>query len=288
MIRSAVLRNDLAPIPVTLEADIRVDDATDRQLAQDMLITAAGSPMRIIKATKTVGRAAQGDHGQASTKIIAVLDACRPACFVRDRPITKERTTLAAIYRAAGATIQAVEGDFEAPRFSCLVGDTPTFGIARLLQQEGGVVRWKAGRLRFFRLADLFGQKPILDLPNNACDDVDSGFQERHQVPWFYSTAADGSFVYGDRSKARAAVFSPNTDARQLRNMTRCLVRRKVTKINYAGQLCAGDLINFQGGEQLAIITAAHVFETGTDDGGAYNTYTKLWLGKLSAGKFSG
>ena len=41
------------------------------------------------------------------------------------------------------------------------------------------------------------------------------------------------------------------------------------------------DLIGFAGGEKLAVMTAAHVFESGTDEGGASSTYTRLWLGAL-------
>ena len=63
--------------------------------------------------------------------------------------------------------------------------------------------------------------------------------------------------------------------------MTRCLVHRKTSKIDFSGQIVAGDLVNFVGGDKLCIITAAHVFESGTDDGGAGNTYTRLWLGSL-------
>lgn len=43
----------------------------------------------------------------------------------------------------------------------------------------------------------------------------------------------------------------------------------------------AGDLIAFAGGEKLVVVTAAHAFGSGTDDGGASDTYTRLWLGAL-------
>ena len=100
-------------------------------------------------------------------------------------------------------------------------------------------------------------------------------------MPWFFSLDAAGAAVFGNRDKPRAARFSPFKDAQRLRNLTRCLVHRKTSRINFSGQIVAGDLIAFAGGAKLAVITAAHVFESGTDDGGASNTYTRLWLGAL-------
>ena len=63
--------------------------------------------------------------------------------------------------------------------------------------------------------------------------------------------------------------------------MTRCLVHRKTTRAGYSGQVVAGDLVAYTGGDKLAVITAAHVFESGTDDGGGQNSYTRLWVGSL-------
>lgn len=280
IVKSLVLRSDLSPVPVTLEAEIHVDDELSRQLAEgSILTTGAGDALRIIQAVRSVGRAAQGARELSVVRITAMLDACHKVAFVRSRAIVKESAALSALYRAAGATIQALDADFPVPRFTCLVGSTPSFHIARILQEEGGVVRWKAGRLKFIRLADLFRQKATANLPNNASDDVESGFLEHHEIPSFFSLAASGSFVTGDLTKPREMRFSPHTNVQRLRNMTQCLVQRKVMKIDYADQLCAGDLIEFVGGVPLVIITAAHVFENGEDGN---NQYTRLWMGAFS------
>jgi hypothetical protein len=283
LIKSAALRYDLAPIPVTLEAEIRAgDDDMEKRLAEGQLVSVGtGDSLRIVKSVRAVGRAAQGEREMTAIRITAMLDSCHSAAFVRSRAIIKESAALSAIYRAAGATIKAVDADFPVPRFYCPVGETPTFHIARVLQEEGGAVRWKSGRLQFVRLPDLFKQKPVLDLPNNASDDVDSGFLERHEVPWFFSLNETAGFVFGNQEKPRAVRYAPFKDVQRLRNMTRCLVHRKTSKIDFSGQIVAGDLVNFVGGDKLCIITAAHVFESGTDDGGASNTYTRLWLGSL-------
>lgn len=279
LIKSSVLRSDLAPIPVTLETEIRTDDNMARLLAEGQLITTgAGDAMRIIKSVRSIERGAQGSREVSSMRITAILDACHKVAFVRNRAIIKEGSALSAIYRAAGATIQAVDADFPVPRFTCPIGDAPSFHIARVLQEEGGVVRWKAGKLKFVRLGDLFKQKAAANLPNNASDDLDSGFLERHEIPSFFSLADSGVFTFGDLSKTRSVRYSPFKNVQRLRNMSQCLVQSKVMKIDYAGQLGAGDLIEFVGGAPLCIITAAHVYENGED---GHNQYTRLWLGSL-------
>ena len=120
-----------------------------------------------------------------------------------------------------------------------------------------------------------------LDLPDNASDDVESGFLERHEVPWFYSIDPSGVIVFGNRNKQRQATFVPRMNVQRLRNLTRCLVKRKTVRINFNASIGAGDLINFVGGNPLCVLTAAHVYETGTDDGGGDNTYTRLWCASL-------
>jgi hypothetical protein len=281
MIKSAVVRSDLAPIPATLEAEIRDDSEINRFISEGKSIEANGDLYRIIKAKKADNRKVQGKRDMTFTHIIGLLESCHAVAFVRQKAIIKENATLAEIYRAAGATLKAIDADFAIPRFYCLVGKAPTFPIAQVLQEEGGVVRWKGGKMRFFRNQDLFRQKPVMTLPDNADENVISGFQERHEIPWFYSIGQDGAFVYGNREKSRSAVFVPFKNALRLHNMTRCLVRRKVSKIQYAGRLAAGDLVDITGSSPLAIATAAHVFKGGAD-GGSAEQYTRLWLSGLS------
>ena len=61
LVVSAVVRYDLAPVPATLEAEIRLDDDMEARLATDKTIALAnGDVMRIIKSVRASGRAAQG------------------------------------------------------------------------------------------------------------------------------------------------------------------------------------------------------------------------------------
>lgn len=281
-IKMAVVRSDLAPVPATLEAEIRDDAETRRYLQEGKIIEANGDKFRIIKLPDTqVARESQGKRSLRFIKVIALLDSCHAAAFVRQKAIIKENATLVQVYKAAGASLTAVDADFAIPRFYCQVGQAPTFPIAQILQEEGGVVRWKLGKMRFFRNQDLFKQKPVITLPDNADENVVSGFQERHEIPWFYSTGQDGAFIHGNKDKPRTARYAPHKNQLRLHNMTRCLVQRKVSKISYSARLAAGDLIGIQGSSPLAIVTAAHVFKGGTDGTGS-DQYTKLWLSGLS------
>lgn len=278
---SAVLRSDLAPIPCTLEAEVRLTDEIEaaRLVEGKTLKTAADDSFTIVKAQRITGRSTQGDRVQEGVRITALLTACLPIAYVRDRAIIKEGAGLAAIYRSAGATIKGIDGDFPVPRFYCPIGETPSYHIARILQEEGGAVRWKNGRLKFFTLSDMMRQKVSRTFRETGVERVETGFLERHSVPWFYSLNESGGFVYGNRTKARRARYSPFKNALRLRNMTHCLVRKMIAKVPYDQRICAGDVVQTSSGEQYAVITAAHVFDSGAMSGEGQDAYTKLWLG---------
>jgi hypothetical protein len=282
VLRRVVLRSDAIPVPVTLEAEIRVDDSIRNGLAEGKTIQAgmAKDNFYIIKSVRIVERASQGNHGIEYLHIIALLEACYTVAFVRDKAIVKEKATLQQIYKAAGASLKTIDADFPVDRFMCYVGESPSFHIARALQENCGLLRWKANKMTFFKLPDLFKQKTVMALPD-VSQDIISGFTERHEVQSFYSVNEKGEFIYGNRTKARAARFMPHMTEMQLKNLTRCLVLRKIIKLYYSEELCAGDLISIEGGNPLVIITAAHVFTSGTD-GGTAEQYTKLWLSELT------
>lgn len=283
LIDQAILRSDLSPIPVTLEADIRAgDDDFEARLQEGQLLkTVSGDEFYIIKSERTSSRASLGDKELAGFRITALLNCCLSVAYVRSRAIIKENATLSAIYRAAGASIPSIQSDFPVPRFYCPIGQTPTFHIARVLQEEGGVVRWKNSKLQFIRVQGILDGKVVRTLPETAALDVNTGFLERHEVPWFFSLDEAGGFVFGNRDKPRSVQFSPFKNVQRLRNLTRCLIHRKTAKILYDINICAGDVIAFTGGTKYAVITAAHVFKSGSTDGGATEAFTRLWLGEV-------
>ena len=281
LLKSVVLRSDLSPVPATLEMEIRVDDDLKKQLGEGSTIIVNDDAYRIVKPSSGMGRFSQGDHDTSMLKIIAMLDACHPITFVRQQAIIKDNATMTEIYRASGATISGVDGDFKSGRFVVMVGEAPVYMIARILQEEGGVVRWKRGKLQFFRNGDLFKQKAAIQIPDNSSENIKSAFLTRHQIPSFYSLDSSGNFVYGNREKARSAMFVPNKNRMQLENMSKVLIRRKVSKMALNETLFAGDLIDIANGSPLVVETVAHVFESNTDNQTGSNQYTKLWLSSL-------
>ena len=277
----AVLRSDLVPVPLTLEADIRADRETKAFFAVGKSIhTYQGDDLEIIKSEYMPSGKSQGNDEAAFVRIIAVLKHVKDVAFLKQRAIIKYNGTLAGAYRSAGATLRGISGDFSIARFVCLAGEVPSYHISRALQEAGGVVRWKGGKLEFVALNALFQQKPFDTIPNQNAEDVNSGFLERHDVPAFYSLDADGKFVMGNNSKPRSLRYQPSANEVALRNMTSCLVHEKTIRYQYAPAISAGDIINIEGAKPLVVMTAASLFEAGTD-GGTPQQYTKLWLGRI-------
>lgn len=283
LIISACLRSDLSPIPLTLEAEIRAGDETfNPQLAEGRTIRLeSGEKLYIVKSVRVQDRKVEGERPMDGFQITALIEACLPVAYVRERAIIKENASLSAIYRAAGATIPGIISDFPVKRFYCYVGETPTFQIARVLQEEGGVVRWKNKKLEFLSLRALKQAKAVRTIPGNASDSVDGGFLVRHRVPWFFSLAEDASFLYGNQAKPRSVNYSPFKTEIQLRNMTRCIIHRKTLRAKYDQRICAGDVIQLDGGTKMIVITAAHVFSSGTEESGSSDQYSRLWLGEV-------
>lgn len=280
-IRRAVLRSDLVPIPLTLEAEIRVETDTAHHFEVGKKVTTyAGDALEIIKSEHIQQARMQDGDLAGSVRFIAILQTVSQVAFIKARAVIKRNASLSEVYRACGATLRGIEGDFAVPRFACLAGEAHTFHISRALQEAGGVVRWRDGGLSFIPLGALFSQEPVDIIVDSSSDDVESGFLERHEIPWFYGLDADGEFVHGNRGKARAARFQPGAGVMTLRNMTECLVLSKVTRLKYTEKVAAGDLIEVIGGEPLVVMTAAVLFAPGAD-GDEPEQYTRVWLGRL-------
>ena len=276
LIEQATLRNGLYPIPVTLEAIITADDSLSAQLKQGKTLQiGSGDKLRIIHVKNQQANAVQGVRQQSAISLVAVLDAVHPMAFARGQATMFEKSTLASIYRAVGCKLSQVDGDIPAAKFYVPVGKVATQAVAEVLQEECACVGWRAGKLFFKRLPDLYKSKPVLSLAPSSSDMEQNGFLQRHEIPSFYSIAPDGSIVYGDRAKARNSQFVPGKTETQLRNMSRCLIRRREQQVYYQQQICGGDLVEYVGEKKpLVVLTAAHVIQQGS-------TYTKLWLGSL-------
>jgi hypothetical protein len=214
-------------------------------------------------------------------QVTAVLKPLYNLTFVRDRALYMENTTLTDIYRACGAELaQDIRGDIAIPVFHTVAGSTPTFEIAKLFQEHGGILRSNQGALEFIRLPDLFNQTPKLYAPANATKEVQSDFIEKHEAPWFLSVDDDGNFVMGNNTNPRHVRYIHRADEERLRNMTRVLINYQQLRLDVNMSLCAGDLGELSDGTKTPILTVAHAYSTGTD-GLEVAQYTKVWLSIL-------
>lgn len=280
-LKKFILRNDLVPVPVTLEVDVRVEDEAKKFFEEGCKIyTANSDEFIILKSEPVISGKVQGNNIAQYVSITAVLSNMANICFARETALKKVNTSLADIYKTLGCRVAKVESDITVPVFNCMKGEPPSFQIACILQESGGVIRWKDGKLAFFRLQALFQQEVLTDVPIASASTVKSGFLERHEIPSFYSVDDAGNFIYGDIKKARSARFVANKDLATLQNMSKCLVLKQVSRIDYNENIVAGDLIQVSKDEQLVVMTAVHVFSAGVD-GDMPRQYTKLWLGEI-------
>lgn len=277
----AVLRSDLAPIPLTLECSVRITDETSAQIVEGNTVIAGrdGYKLMIVKIKDNAqGVGAQGKNLLGVRTFIALYEPCHKIGFVRPTAVIKEKATLGGIYGACGASAR-IESDFTVALYSCFKGSIPSVGVAQALQEEGGALRLQDGKLKFVRLRDLFKQEPVAKLADDETQNIESGFMERHEVPTFISLDEVGGFVIGNKVKVRKVSYQPRADSRVLFNMTRVLVHAKSFKAQYQPDINAGDLIDVES-VGYAVVTAAHVFESG-GDGGSSNQYSKFWLATL-------
>ncbi|MCA8037132.1 hypothetical protein LGM46_29630 [Burkholderia arboris] len=278
---SADLRFDLAPIPATFEARLRITPQTAADYRDNALITVNEMPFRIIKSEPSPNAGGvQGSSPIAAVSIVALPEGCQAVARPLTRAVVFRNAGLAAIYRACGATVP-LDGDFVVGRFSCFIGSVPTYRIAQVLQEESAVVTWRKGRLSATRLRELFQQQPLDALDIESADDVYSGFLEADQIPAYFSVGPDGAFVQGQRSGAPQAMqYSPRKNVRELNAMNRVMVRRKVVSGVLNPTIRAGDLFDVRG-TPLAVMTAVHHMENDTD-GQGMRQLSKFWLGGLS------
>lgn len=282
MIMSACLRSDLAPIPFTFEAQIRVTQQTAANFKDGKVITVNKAAFRIVKSlpVNNAGGGAQGKEPLSAVTITAFADGLQALGLPRTSAVIFENASLAGIYRACGATVP-FQGNFTVDRFACMVGSIPTFHIARVLQEESAVVMWRGGTIKAMSLRDLIAQAPIDSIGIDSSEDVRSEYLIADEIPVFFSIAADGSFVSAPRRDAAQKVtYAPRQSMRSLNLMGRVLVRRKTLTGKVNPSIRAGDVLNVAG-TPMVVMTVAQFLSNGAD-GGDQNQYTRTWLGTLS------
>lgn len=280
MVLSACLRYDLAPIPLTFEAQIRLAPETATDFQDGKIIRVNEIDFRIIKCEPMRNAGVQGDYPLSAVSITAFPEGLVNVARRRRAAVVFNNASFATIYRSCGATV-GIGGDITIGRFACFKGDVPTFQLAKVLQEESAVLVWKAGKVNLMRLRDVMTQAPVDSLAVASSEDVSSSFLEADEIPAYFSIGADGKFLAGERrNDAQAAAYSPRKNSRELGLMGRVLVRRKVITASPNLGIRAGDVIDMRS-TPLVVMTAAHYMQNNTDGGGA-NQYSRFWLGSLS------
>lgn len=280
-ILSAILRTDLVPVPVSLELETRYSAELEPQLAEGktLYVGSKAIPLQIIKSQiKQSTTLITNGERVGIIQVTALLEPCAGIGYRRQKAVILKNNSLGAIYKACGAKV-SIKNDFTVPLFVSLVGQVPSEMIAKVLQEEAAVVRWNGKQIDCVRLADLVKQDPKLSLPKGSGEQVESGFLERHIVPSFYSTDTSRAIIKGNTRKVRAMQYTPRHSERAANNMTAALITKVILQSTYDDQYQAGDVFTI-GGVPMAIITAAHVYET-ENEGEGGNQYSRFWLGEL-------
>lgn len=276
-ILAACLRYDMAPIPVTFEAQIRLTSETAQLVQDGSDIRVNEIPFRVIKSEPLRNAGMQGDAPLSAVSITAFPAALVDVARRRRSAVIGMDVSFSSIYRSCGATV-GIDGDMNIARFACFKGDVPTVHIARVLQEESAVLTWAAGRVKLARLRDLMAQAPVAGLSITASEDVQSDFLETDEIPQFVSVGPDGMFLSGERrDESQAVAYTPRKSARELGQMARVLVRRKIVVAQPNLAIQAGTVLNM-GDTPMAVMTAAHYTRNGTDGDGVAQ-YSRFWLG---------
>ncbi|KGQ44467.1 hypothetical protein [Gallibacterium anatis] len=278
-----IKRTDLVAIPSTVEVMFRADDQILPYITEGKIISVGETTAKYkIISCKTINEnlSVRGDPSFIFVHVIGLLASCYEIAFTKERAVTEESTSLASAYRACGAKIK-VGKDIKINKFTCLIGQVPSFSIQKALQLAAATIVWNGkDTVNFYRLRDLFKQKPKKVFENDYTQDYQSSFLERHQAPRHYSNLADGTISIANNKKGgRISSFEVNIDKQELNNLGTYLLQKKVLTLGLSADLNAGDLIRIKT-KDYVIITATHIFSN--PDVGAGGQSSRLWLGELS------
>lgn len=279
VVTRVILRTDMTPIPATIEIEARRIAQVERILSegQRILVGDAKGEFTIIKSQQVANNSPlQGEYPTSGLKVIGMLSSCEPIARRLQRSVIRENAPLGEIYRACGAQVR-IGSDFNVPRFSCFVGMTPSFEVAKVLQEEAGALIYADGAVTYRRLGELIAQSAALTVPDAATEILSSDFLERHAVPFAFSTDAAGAIVSGRREASRGVHYQPRADQRIVNNLGQALLQRRKMRTAFTPSLQAGSRIDV-GSSRMVVITAAHVFDAIGGD-----QYTQAWLGELSS-----
>ncbi|MEN9866667.1 MAG: hypothetical protein RL748_2257 [Pseudomonadota bacterium] len=279
---SACLRYDMSPIPLTLEATVRLTPATAGLLRDGQTIVCNGITFRIVKAepTRNPGSTLQGDYPLSAIQITAFPDSVAGVAARRRSAVIVSHSGFAALYRACGATAKVI-GDIPIRQFAVYCGALPTPHLAQVLQEAGAIMVWRSGQIHLLRLRELLNQPIQGALEVASSETLQSSLLELDDIPVYFSTQEQGGFIQGPRHHlAQCVRYAPGKNQAELALMGKVLVQRTAITTELNCTLRAGDVIALQG-LPLVIMTAAHVMQNNVD-GAGLRQYSRFWLGSGS------
>lgn len=280
LIVRSVLRSDLTPMPQTVEMELR-DTLDTEPIVNGSKIKVGREEAEFLIIKNSPGGDSgrtQGDRPVKTRKLTGVLAPCAPIIQRTQRSIMRYGASLGEIYRACGAQV-TIERDFTVGVFACFKGMTPSFEIAKALQEEAGALVMVDGKVAFRRLAEMLDQDAAVTLREDSTEGVDSEFLERHKVPFAFSTDPTGALIETRAEVGRGVLYRPRADTRILNNLSTALILRRKARSDFAPHMMAGMRVDIAG-RPFAVITAVHVADGGADGGGG-EQYTQLWLGEV-------
>lgn len=277
-----VIRSDLMAMPSTIECLIRANEDIFPYIQEGKTIAVAHPETKyriIFSMKKSDGILHQGNPDYQLFKIIGVLESCYPLTKLAEKAVNKENTSMAVAFRASGAKI-AVGADVKVDKFTCLIGEYPTYGLMRALARSACVPVWDGkNKLTFTRLRDLFEKAPREILHQDTTQTIQSEFLERHETPAYYSNTASGGISQGSATTGRKSDYEMFANEQTLNNLSLYLVNRKIWTTKLTPNILAGDIIEIEK-EKFVVITAVHAMgKAGT---GTESQLSRFWLGTLS------
>lgn len=278
----SIFRTSLEPIPCTFEAVIRLNEKIAPYLLDGKVIRVGKfrTPVKIVLVEDSVSPVEQ-KGAVIMRKITALHENSSGIAQRLGRAVIRENVSLSEIYQACGGKSQVAK-DFKVSRFYCYKGYYPSEMIVQSCQDGGGVIRLNVPQnsIEFWRVRDLFNQKKVGGNLASADFTFRSGFLERHELPIYVSTKADGSFSKSNFSgdKSRKIIYVPQKNIQELNARSDVLMNAKHIPTKLMMDINAGDLIEI-GGTAFIVITAAHRISQ-TD--GRLGDSSDFWLGVKS------
>lgn len=283
MVLDITHRTSCVPMPVTVEATVRVDSETDNFLVDGSVFSlgVGGVKYRIVHVESNKGLGSiQGNRPYAARKFIAIMDACKEVAYIQNRAVIVDGSTFGAVYRSLGSSIKATK-DVALKHFACLAGTYATEQIAKQLFEEGVLMYWDGKGLCFERCSDALKKEPILNINEDHTESEFSGFKVKHQVPSAYSPNDTGDIDKGSKAKKiNGKAYAARTSKMQMSNMQEFFVRRRTLTSEYTPQFNAGQVVVVSGTRHV-ILTAAHTF-VNNNAGSAMRGGSRFWLGTLN------